>query len=374
MSARRNPRGLWRHERLSLGDFYRTGVQDCGNVIDLSEFDVRGGLRAGKTAKQIVADTFAEWEAGGDFEQTWIDQNQDKLQGADDGEDSKLDIRECFQAWRSGWMSCAEKYVEQEMAKRTKDAAEENPMRRRNPNAKTFVVIRINGDRSDTYAVPYEGNVTEAIEDALDLAQPDKKDKIEWWFTDARDAGAARISPPPKPSIHHPVSPERVPPPWIATWRAKQESSPDVFDDAIRAGMASALWVTSYATWVEELPPRERRQIVGSMQGVDWSDVAPEPPTSAESAAAALFDAFEMVNGVSMSELFERALIADKVDEADDELADNFGHCLAMQATGHGVSWFDDHRKFEIKFPRSWEAWTSDGEELEWSPRRNPRR
>lgn len=28
-----------------------------------------------------------------------------------------------------------------------------------------------------------------------------------------------------------------------------------------------------------------------------------------------------------------------------------FGHCLVMEALGHGVSWFDDHAEFELHFP-----------------------
>jgi len=34
-----------------------------------------------------------------------------------------------------------------------------------------------------------------------------------------------------------------------------------------------------------------------------------------------------------------------------DRYISDLGHCLAMQALGHGVSWFDDHAKFDIGIP-----------------------
>lgn len=35
------------------------------------------------------------------------------------------------------------------------------------------------------------------------------------------------------------------------------------------------------------------------------------------------------------------------------EYAREFGHYLAMQALGHGVSWFDDHARFDLTVPHS---------------------
>jgi hypothetical protein len=34
------------------------------------------------------------------------------------------------------------------------------------------------------------------------------------------------------------------------------------------------------------------------------------------------------------------------------EQEQRFGECLAWMALGAGVSWFDDHARFEIKVPR----------------------
>lgn len=45
--------------------------------------------------------------------------------------------------------------------------------------------------------------------------------------------------------------------------------------------------------------------------------------------------------------------LAERAEQADGVAPDpeHFGRDLAMQAMGHGVSWFDDHKKFPIKIP-----------------------
>lgn len=77
---------------LTYGDFYRTGIQDCGNVLSIDEFDFKAG-----TPKQIVDKAWAEWEEDG-MEEQWLDQ-QDDLEG--------LDPHKCYESWRSGWKECA---------------------------------------------------------------------------------------------------------------------------------------------------------------------------------------------------------------------------------------------------------------------------
>lgn len=122
------------------------------------------------------------------------------------------------------------------------------------------------------------------------------------------------------------------------------------YDDEIRYGMARALWVTAYADAVEDDPDLEEMGYPAAGPGEDWVDVAPMTPPSAESAAFRLSEMIERANGVGIDDLFGEAAIADGVT-VDDLDAEEFGHYLAMQALGHGVSWFDDHATFGIEIP-----------------------
>jgi hypothetical protein len=139
--------------------------------------------------------------------------------------------------------------------------------------------------------------------------------------------------------------------------------NPRCDEDEILHGMAKAIWVTSFANWCEEVPSRMRKH--GPGPGGDWVDVVDDPPASAEQAAADMAEAFREQNGVSMADLCERATGAD----GKNANSENFGHYMAMQAMGHGVSWFDDHRTFPVRFPRHFEAYSPDGKTVEWSPR-----
>lgn len=150
---------------------------------------------------------------------------------------------------------------------------------------------------------------------------------------------------------------------------AHGKSNPEeTFDIEILAGMERALWVTSWADWVENLSKEERKQhgVPVSLSGLDFSKAATEAPPSALLAAQDLYLLIERANGKTPGELFQKACEVDGC-EWDDENAETFGHYLAMQSLKHGVSWFDDHKEFPIKFPRSFEAHYMDGD-LWWSP------
>jgi len=138
-------------------------------------------------------------------------------------------------------------------------------------------------------------------------------------------------------------------------------------EEAILEGMARALWVTSYADWVEQQGPTAQKKL-GARGGQDWSDVAPETPADALEAARDLYLAISRANNESPVDLLGTAARADGV-KATRAYADSFGHCLAMQALGHGVSWFDDHKQFPLKFPKYFEAHCDDGMTLHWEPR-----
>lgn len=152
----------------------------------------------------------------------------------------------------------------------------------------------------------------------------------------------------------------------------------------IYLGMARALWVTSYADWVEnrlqEDEDDEGARDRSPGPGGDWDDVTPDTPKSADQAAEDLAVLIERANNASaddapttLMDLYYRAVEADaKVAKApfvpDEAYAESFGHNLAMQALGHGVGWFDDHAKFPIRIPR-FDAYAVDDKDLEWSPR-----
>lgn len=55
---------------------------------------------------------------------------------------------------------------------------------------KRFYIIRINKNDADTYASPY------GVSHAIEMAQPDAGDVIEWAQVYAADAGAARLKKP----------------------------------------------------------------------------------------------------------------------------------------------------------------------------------
>ena len=92
------------------------------------------------------------------------------------------------------------------------------------------------------------------------------------------------------------------------------------------------------------------------------TEVAPATNRHAKDRAWLLCGMFEQLNGLSIMSLFVRAMIADGIlpsweytdeqfREAYERYSGEFGHYLAMRATGTGCAWEDDHAKFEIEYP-----------------------
>ena len=124
--------------------------------------------------------------------------------------------------------------------------------------------------------------------------------------------------------------------------------------NTIADGMARALFVSAYASAVEEAG--------GSAgPGVDWKEVAPETPIEAVFDAGRLVGILENVNGCGVWTLYARACDADGDPRIEADVEGTlwgdtkrqclFGLCLALEAIGHGVSWFDDHAHFTIEIP-----------------------
>lgn len=116
-------------------------------------------------------------------------------------------------------------------------------------------------------------------------------------------------------------------------------------------GAARAMFVSEWAS-IEELHGR-------TYPGMELMDVAPVTPQYAELEAARLLGKFESANHSHLSRILFHAAVAE-IDgewcgEAQsqwiNENAREFGHYIAMQAMGHGVSWFDDHERFAIIVP-----------------------
>jgi hypothetical protein len=107
---------------------------------------------------------------------------------------------------------------------------------------------------------------------------------------------------------------------------------------SILEGAARALFVSWYADAVDA----GEHDGDAAGPGQDWMDVAPATPDSARNEAMALLRCVEGDNR-SWSEVLARPEV-----EADPE---GFGHYLAMEALGHGVSWADDHDDHGLLLP-----------------------
>lgn len=103
--------------------------------------------------------------------------------------------------------------------------------------------------------------------------------------------------------------------------------------------MARTLWVCA---WADEHDER------GDTPGqCELFDVADEPSPEALEAAGKLAARIEAniveADGMPLADVWAEHARAAGLDASDTEHAERFGHYAAMQAQGHGVSWYDDH-------------------------------
>jgi hypothetical protein len=133
-------------------------------------------------------------------------------------------------------------------------------------------------------------------------------------------------------------------------------SDSDFRDDFIR-GAARAFFVTAYADFVEDKDADEdRSEYPQPGPGEDWTDFTPPTPPNAYALAGELWAGLVVENRqnapAGVYSLAEQAATADGYSDGASAVdAERFGHYLAMQAMGHGVSWFDDHKKFPLVVP-----------------------
>jgi len=113
----------------------------------------------------------------------------------------------------------------------------------------------------------------------------------------------------------------------------------NTFYEDFAEGAARAVYVQAWVDQQEEKGKRLRGELM---------DQAPATPLSAYVWAGELIGLLTALNKASIYMLGAEAAKAEGADDIDANL---FGHYLAMQALGHGVSWFDDHAKFPLKVP-----------------------
>jgi hypothetical protein len=89
--------------RLTYDDFYRTGIQDCGNTFDVSDHR-DAWRRIGKPhgASAAIDTVKAAWGDDGDAYEAWLEQ-ADVVELSE----HKLDPRATYKVWRDAWQSCA---------------------------------------------------------------------------------------------------------------------------------------------------------------------------------------------------------------------------------------------------------------------------
>lgn len=117
------------------------------------------------------------------------------------------------------------------------------------------------------------------------------------------------------------------------------------YERQIIDAMARAMFVTTWADRMEE------RGLGHKLSGQDLMDVAPKTSRDALAAAKKLAAMFAEANeGASMNDLYARALNVAGAHKGDTS-PHSFGHYMAMEAMGHGVSWTDDHPEFKVNIP-----------------------
>lgn len=157
---------------------------------------------------------------------------------------------------------------------------------------------------------------------------------------------------------------------WADAWGQQRENLIEMF----RSGELSMDWEDQTA---EEYV--EARGWPRSMQGVELTDAAPPTPDYARLEAAILLGKLESANGASLAEIVKAAETSEDVEFCrtahaeygnrvltqsdqhvhetkdgliwfDNEVIDvsEFAADIALQALGHGVSWFDDHERFTL--------------------------
>lgn len=138
----------------------------------------------------------------------------------------------------------------------------------------------------------------------------------------------------------------------LALRQARKQAEPNddpVVRKMILDAMGRAFFVDAWAKNEEEKPKFSERGYGGHGHRVELMEVAPRTSPAAMKAAKELAKDIEKQNGRSLTSLYTTA-VAQEGHRKEPNPSD-FGHYLAMQAMGHGVSWWDDHPEFPMTVP-----------------------
>jgi hypothetical protein len=121
--------------------------------------------------------------------------------------------------------------------------------------------------------------------------------------------------------------------------------------DAFLTGAAKAFFCMAYANHVED----EDREDDGfdyahAGCGGDWMDVLPPLPPNAYALAGELWEGLDRDNPEFHCSVYGISNAARDADGAEPD-PEEFGHYMAMEAMGSGVSWFDSHEQFPLCVP-----------------------
>lgn len=123
-------------------------------------------------------------------------------------------------------------------------------------------------------------------------------------------------------------------------------------DTMIIKAMARTLFLLAWESYQEENDTPTQGEI---------DDKAPETPLDVLCYGYYVAGQICDINNKSLLHLLLDAAKADHVIGEDytdsSETVERFGHCLAMQVTGQGVSWFDDHNRFNLRLPHIEFSW-----------------
>jgi hypothetical protein len=107
----------------TYGDYSRTGTQDCQNAFGVDDVDFELGDDEKKTiperARLIMEANMRSFEENGSKE-GWFEQNDVA------GDDPHLDPEKAYQAWRSAWVSCATRMVQETLEESIQTAKDEH--------------------------------------------------------------------------------------------------------------------------------------------------------------------------------------------------------------------------------------------------------
>lgn len=136
-------------------------------------------------------------------------------------------------------------------------------------------------------------------------------------------------------------------------------------------GIARALYVVAYCDFIERASQdgEDVSDLPSASMGEDWMDVTPDTSESAKALARDLAKSIEELNGDDLDELYAQAQTRCEMQEHRCYLglihdAHSFGHDLALEALGTGVSWSDRHADHGLRIPRT-EFHILDREDLE---------